>query len=80
MRIVCTQPKADLESMWVPIIPKHIWEHVSPNAAQTNYAVKLPLVGSGPFQAVEFKKGAYIHIVRNPTTGAPSRPSTTSTS
>ena len=66
VRIVCTQPKADLESMWVPIIPKHIWEHVSPNAAQTTYATKLPLVGSGPFQTVEFKKGSYIHMVRNP--------------
>jgi peptide/nickel transport system substrate-binding protein len=66
VQIVCSQPKADLESMWVPIIPKHIWEHVTPNAAQTSYAVKLPLVGSGPFRTVEFKKGNYIHLVANP--------------
>ena len=66
VRIVCNHPKADLESMWVPIIPQHIWQHVSPSAASTSYAVKLPLVGSGPFQTVAFKKGSYIHMVRNP--------------
>ena len=66
VRIVCSRPKADLETMWVPIIPQHIWQHVSPQAASTSYAVKLPLVGSGPFQTVAFKKGSYIHLVRNP--------------
>ena len=66
VRIVCDHPKADLESMWVPIIPQHIWQHVSPSVASTSYAVKLPLVGSGPFQTVAFKKGSYIHMVRNP--------------
>ena len=66
VRIVCSKPKADLETMWVPIIPQHIWEHVSPQAAGTSYSVKLPLVGSGPFQTVAFKKGSYIHMVRNP--------------
>jgi peptide/nickel transport system substrate-binding protein len=71
VRIVCSRPKADLESMWVPIIPQHIWEHVSPQAASTSYAVKLPLVGSGPYQTVAFKKGSYIHLVRNPTYWGP---------
>ena len=66
VRIFCSRPKADLESMWVPIIPQHIWEHVSPTAAASSYAVKLPLVGSGPFQTVAFIKGSYLHMVRNP--------------
>jgi peptide/nickel transport system substrate-binding protein len=66
VQIVCSRPKADLESMWVPIIPQHIWAHVSPSAAQTSYSVKLPLVGSGPFTTVQFKKGSYIHLERNP--------------
>ena len=52
--------------MWVPIIPEHIWAHVSPSVAQSSYAVKLPLVGSGPFTTVQFKKGSYIHLQRNP--------------
>ncbi len=71
VRIVCSRPKADLETMWVPIIPQHIWGRVSPQAASTSYAVKLPLVGSGPFQTVAFKKGSYIHLVRNPTYWGP---------
>ncbi|MGZ4199753.1 MAG: ABC transporter substrate-binding protein [Thermoleophilia bacterium] len=71
VRIVCSRPKADLETMWVPIIPQHIWGSVSPQAASTSYAVKLPLVGSGPFQTVAFKKGSYIHLVRNPTYWGP---------
>ena len=35
-------------------------------AAQSSYVVKLPLVGSGPFQVVAFKKGSYVEMVRNP--------------
>jgi peptide/nickel transport system substrate-binding protein len=66
VRIVCSRPKADLESMWVPILPQHIWEHVSPQTASSSYAVKLPLVGSGPFQTVAFAKGGYLEMVRNP--------------
>ena len=66
VRIFCSRPKADLESMWVPIVPRHIWEHVSPQTASSSYAVKLPLVGSGPFQTVAFVKGSYLKMVRNP--------------
>ena len=50
----------------MPILPEHIWEHVSPRRAAASYAAKLPLVGSGPFQTVAFKKGSYIEMVRNP--------------
>ena len=50
----------------MPILPKHIWEHVSPQAAATSYQNKPPIVGSGPFQTVAFKKGSYVEMVRNP--------------
>ena len=66
VRIVCSAPKADLERALVPILPEHIWSHVSPAAAQSSYNVKLPLVGSGPFQTVAFKKGSYVEMARNP--------------
>ena len=33
---------------------------------RTTYANKPPIVGSGPFQVVGFKKGSYIQMVRNP--------------
>ena len=66
VRIVCTAPKADLEKASVPILPEHIWAHVSPSAASTSYSVKYPLVGSGPFETVAFVKGSYVEMVRNP--------------
>jgi peptide/nickel transport system substrate-binding protein len=66
VRIVCSAPKADLERALVPILPEHIWAHVAPAAAQSSYAVQLPLVGSGPFETVVFKKGSYVEMVRNP--------------
>ena len=37
VRIVCTAPKADLEKAAVPILPEHIWAHVSPQVVQTSY-------------------------------------------
>ena len=66
VRIVCSVPKANMEKANVPILPEHIWSHVSPTAASTSYAVKYPLVGSGPFETVAFKKGSYVEMVRNP--------------
>ena len=68
VQLVCAHPMATgfMESQSVPILPEHIWSHVSPTAAGSNYAVKLPLVGSGPYQVVAFKKGSYIEMDRNP--------------
>ena len=66
VRIVCSAPKANMEKATVPILPEHIWSHVSPSVAGTSYAVKYPLVGSGPFVTVAFKKGSYVELVRNP--------------
>ena len=68
VQLVCAHPMATgfMETQSVPILPEHIWSHVSPTAAGSNYAVKLPLVGSGPYQVVAFKKGSYIEMDRNP--------------
>ena len=66
VRIVCTAPKADLEKATIPILPEHLWKHVSPKAAATSYVNRPPIVGSGPFQTVAFVKGSYVEMVRNP--------------
>ena len=55
-----------METQSVPILPEHIWEHVSPQAATTSYGDKPPIIGSGPFETVAFVKGSYIEMVRNP--------------
>ena len=67
-QFTCTGPRAVgyMESSSVYILPKHIWEHVSPNAAVTSYGNKPPIIGSGPFETVAFVHGAYIKMVRNP--------------
>jgi peptide/nickel transport system substrate-binding protein len=68
VRFVCAHPMAMgyMETQSVPILPKHIWEHVSPAAATTSYGDKPPIIGSGPFETVGYVKGSYIEMVRNP--------------
>jgi peptide/nickel transport system substrate-binding protein len=51
--------------MWVPILPEHIWSKISPGAAQDSFQNEPPIVGTGPFQTVEFKKGAYLRMEAN---------------
>ena len=66
VQIICARPKADMEYLFIPILPNHIWAHVSPQAAQTSFANNPPIIGSGPYQVVEWKKGNYLRLVRNP--------------
>ncbi|HMK93202.1 MAG TPA: peptide ABC transporter substrate-binding protein [Thermoleophilia bacterium] len=66
VRITCSKPKADMLRAYWPVLPKHIWQHISPKAAGTSYEMTYPIVGSGPFQTVQFKKGAYVKMVANP--------------
>jgi peptide/nickel transport system substrate-binding protein len=64
-RFICTRPKANILGMWIPILPEHIWSKVDPKDAGTGYANKTPIVGSGPFQIVEWKKGSYLRLEAN---------------
>ncbi|AXC51234.1 ABC transporter substrate-binding protein [Paracoccus suum] len=45
-----------------PIIPKHLYEGTD---YRTNPANQTP-VGTGPFKLQEWKRGSYIHLVKNP--------------
>ena len=40
---------------------------MSPKAAGASYQNKPDIVGTGPFQTVEVKKGDYVRMVANPT-------------
>ena len=62
VRFNCSQPKANMLGMWVPILPKHIWEKVDPASAARDYVNEPPIVGSGPFQVIEYKKSAYVRL------------------
>ena len=60
------RPKADILQMWVPIVPKHIWAAVGPAAAEKSFANSPPVVGTGPFQIVEWKRGEFVRLKANP--------------
>jgi len=63
-------PYPRLLQSYVPILPQHIWGKVTQDAAGTTFTdaptATSPVVGSGPYQAVEWKVGQYIRFVRNP--------------
>jgi peptide/nickel transport system substrate-binding protein len=66
VEITTAEPKSNMLAMVVPIIPEHIWSKVSGKAATTTFQNSPPIVGSGPFQTVEWNKGKYIRMVANP--------------
>ena len=68
VQLICAHPMAQgfMEAQSVPILPEHIWGHVSPTAAITSYGDKPPIIGSGPFETVVYIKGGYTEMVRNP--------------
>ena len=61
----CSKPKANILATWVPIIPEHIWSSISPKAAENSYQNKPPIIGTGPFQTVEWKHSQYVRMVAN---------------
>ena len=66
VEIRCSKPKANMITTWIPILPEHIWTKVSPKAAGASYQNKPPIIGTGPFQTVEVKKGDYVRMVAQP--------------
>ncbi len=63
--IRCSRPKADILAMWVPIIPEHIWSELKTYDEVQQYLNAPPIVGSGPFQVVEWDKGKFVRCVAN---------------
>jgi peptide/nickel transport system substrate-binding protein len=66
VQILCARPKADMMRVFIPILPQHVWSKVSPQAATTSFTNPVPIVGSGPFTTVEFAKGKFLRMERNP--------------
>src|ERR671910_1467003 len=57
-------PSVQMLSMLVYILPKHIWEDVP--ADETKAFKNSPAIGTGPFQAVEWKEGQSVRLEANP--------------
>jgi len=65
VKFILTKPKANMLRLWIPIVPEHVWGKVPGKNAGNDYQNTPPIIGSGPFQVVEAKKGEYTHLVAN---------------
>ncbi len=63
LEIECSAPKANMERLWIYIMPEHIWSSIKD---PEKYQMEYPFVGSGPFQCTSWKKGSHITMVKNP--------------
>ena len=63
-------PSTLVTSIYVPIVPKHIWskytmEQISNPEAKGYFANEPTVVGSGPYVAIEWDPGKFIRMARN---------------
>ena len=65
VRMYCSKPKANILALWIPILPEHIWSEISYEDAAESFQNAPPIVGTGPFQAVERKQDGYVRMVAN---------------
>lgn len=63
LEIECTAPKANMEKLWIYVVPEHVWSKIDdPEKHKMTY----PFIGSGPFQCTGWKKGSHVTMVKNP--------------
>jgi peptide/nickel transport system substrate-binding protein len=67
VRIDCSAPQPALLANLaeVPILPEHVWAKIPTKTAVHTYANTPPVVGSGPFQCVQWKKSDYLVMEAN---------------
>jgi peptide/nickel transport system substrate-binding protein len=65
VKFYLSKPKANMLRMWIPIVPEHIWSKISGKQAENSFQNNPPIVGSGPFQVVEVKKGEFVRLAAN---------------
>ena len=64
-------PTTLITQAYVPILPEHIWGEYTPDEigtldAEGDFLNEPPVVGSGPYVAVEWERGTFIRMERNP--------------
>jgi peptide/nickel transport system substrate-binding protein len=60
-----TDPSNRILQMYIPILPEHIWKGQTLDSVAT-FGNDVPVVGSGPYQAVQWETGQYVRLKRNP--------------
>jgi peptide/nickel transport system substrate-binding protein len=66
VRMTTAAPTTLLLGAGLPILPEHIWSTVTFASAVTDFGADPPVVGSGPFQAVDWTRGTSARFARNP--------------
>jgi peptide/nickel transport system substrate-binding protein len=65
VEFVCSQPKANMLSLVIPILPEHVWSKIDPAKAEDSFQNPAPIVGTGPFQVVERRKSDFVRLEAN---------------
>jgi peptide/nickel transport system substrate-binding protein len=65
VQMTVSKPTPNMDKLIVPILPKHIWEHVSEKQV-SSFANSKP-VGSGPFIVTKFNINQSVTLRANPT-------------
>ena len=64
VQLVTSKPKSNILRLWIPILPRHVWESIPPKQAGSTFK-NAESIGSGPFQVVEWKRGSYVRMRAN---------------
>jgi peptide/nickel transport system substrate-binding protein len=59
-KVICSQPVANLLTLWIPCLPEHIWGKLSAKEASLTFQNDPPIVGSGPWHVTEWKRDDYL--------------------
>ncbi len=63
VKIICSQPKANMLTVWMIVLPKHIWSKMTPEFAGTKFQNPPPVIGNGPWQVVDWKRNGFVRLV-----------------
>ena len=66
MVVTTDDPSDRVLQVAMPIIPKHVWGKETYKTIAREAKFDPPLVGTGPYTAVEWQTGQFIQLVRNP--------------
>ena len=65
VEFTCSKAKTNMLGMPIPILPEHVWSKLTAAEITSTFANKPPMIGTGPFQVVEWKRGEYVRAVAN---------------
>lgn len=65
VEITTAFPTSLILGAYIPILPEHIWGEVTFASAATDFQTDPPVVGTGPFQVTEWRRGEFARFVRN---------------